>query len=112
MKPGRKPRNFGSRKNKPSRSARGNFPVVAVGASAGGLEAVTQLLSRVPAKSGIAIVLVQHLAPKHDSSLVALLSRVSKMPVSEVVKSTPVEANQVYVIPPGKDLIYDRRKRS
>ncbi len=86
------------------------FPVVAVGASAGGLEAVTQLLSRIPAKSGIAIVLIQHLAPKHDSSLVTLLSRVSKMPVSEVARTTAVEANHVYVIPPGKDLIYGGRK--
>ena len=110
MKPRRKPQYFRSRNGRGVRSVPAVFPVVAVGASAGGLEAVTQLLSRVPAKSGIAIVLVQHLAPKHDSSLVALLSRVSKMPVSEVVKSTPVEANQVYVIPPGKDLIYDRRK--
>jgi two-component system CheB/CheR fusion protein len=86
------------------------FPVVAVGASAGGLEAVTQLLSRIPAKSGIAIVLVQHLAPKHDSSLVTLLSRVSKITVSEVSRATAVEANHVYVIPPGKDLIYGGRK--
>jgi two-component system, chemotaxis family, CheB/CheR fusion protein len=82
--------------------------VVAVGASAGGLEAVTQLLSSIPAKSGIAIVLVQHLAAKQDSSLVSLLSRVSKLPVSEVAKATAVEANHVYVIPPGKDLIYER----
>ena len=88
--------------------ARGTFPVVAVGASAGGLEAVTQLLSHLPAKGGIAIVLVQHLAAKHESSLVTLLTRVSKMPVSEVAKTTPIEANHVYVIPPGKDLVYAR----
>ena len=71
---------------------------------------MTQLLSRIPAKSGIAIVLIQHLAPKHDSSLVTLLSRVSKMPVSEVAKATPVEANHLYVIPPGKDLVCGRRR--
>ncbi len=110
MKPRRGPRHSRVRKKKPILSARGMFPVVAVGASAGGLEAVTQLLSRIPAKSGIAIVLVQHLAPKHDSSLVALLSRVSELPVSEVAKATVVEANHVYVIPPGKDLIYGSRK--
>lgn len=96
-------------KRKPAYAARGIFPVVAVGASAGGLEAVTQLLARIPAKSGIAIVLVQHLAPSHDSSLVTLLSRVSKMPVSEISRATPVEVNHVYVIPPGKDLIYARQ---
>jgi two-component system CheB/CheR fusion protein len=110
MKPSRRPRHARSRKRLSIRSARGMFPVVAVGASAGGLEAVTQLLSHIPAKSGIAIVLVQHLAPKHDSSLVTLLSRVSKMPVSEVARTTFVEANHVYVIPPGKDLIYGNRK--
>jgi two-component system CheB/CheR fusion protein len=110
MKAKHRLRHARSRKRRPIRSARGMFPVVAVGASAGGLEAVTQLLSRIPAKSGIAIVLVQHLAAKHDSSLVTLLSRVSKMPVSEVVKATLVEANHVYVIPPGRDLIYGGRK--
>jgi len=110
MKPRRKRRDFRSRNGRAVRSGPSVFPVVAVGASAGGLEAVSQLLSCVPAKSGIAIVLVQHLAPKHDSSLVTLLSRVSKMPVSEVAKATWVEANHVYVIPPGKDLIYERRK--
>ncbi len=110
MKPKRRPKRSGSRKRKPVLSARAMFPVVAVGASAGGLEATTQLLSRLPAKSGIAIVIVQHLAPKHDSSLVTLLSRISKMRVSEVAKATPVEANHVYVIPPGRDLIYGRWK--
>jgi two-component system, chemotaxis family, CheB/CheR fusion protein len=109
MKPRRRPRHSRARKRQGLLSARATFPVVAVGASAGGLEATSQLLSHIPAKSGIAIVLVQHLAPKHDSSLVTLLSRVSKLPVSEVAKTTPVEANHVYVIPPGRDLIYARR---
>jgi two-component system, chemotaxis family, CheB/CheR fusion protein len=97
------------KKKKRTHSGQAIFPVVAIGASAGGLEAVSQLLSHIPAKSGIAIVLVQHLAAKHDSSLVALLSRVSKMPVSEIARTTPVEANHVYVIPPGRDLVYTRR---
>src|SRR5277367_353520 len=110
MKPRRISQHVRSGRKNRVRSARAMFPVVAVGASAGGLEAVTQLLSRIPAKSGIAIVLIQHLAPKHDSSLVTLLSRVSKMPVSEVARTTAVEANHVYVIPPGKDLIYGGRK--
>ncbi len=109
MKPRRRLRRSRSRKGHGVLSNDGVFPVVAVGASAGGLEAVTQLLSHISAKCGIAIVLVQHLAPKHDSSLVTLLSRVSKMPVSEVTKTTQVEANHVYVIPPGKDLIYGHR---
>ncbi len=110
MKPRRRPLRThpGKRKQKAARAGLAVFPVVAVGASAGGLEAVTQLLSSIPAKSGIAIVLLQHLAAKQDSSLVSLLSRVSKIPVSEVAKTTAVEANHVYVIPPGKDLIYER----
>ncbi len=108
MRARRRPRRTPVRKRKSIVLARGTFPVVAVGASAGGLEAVTQLLTRIPAKGGIAIVLVQHLAPKHESSLVALLSRVSKMPVSEVSKTTPLEANHVYVMPPGKDIAYAR----
>ena len=106
MKATRRPRRTPAPRRKFIVPARGTFPVVAVGASAGGLEAVTQLLSHIPAKGGIAIVLVQHLAPKHESSLVTLLTRASKMPVSEVAKTTPVEANHVYVIPPGKDLVY------
>jgi two-component system, chemotaxis family, CheB/CheR fusion protein len=110
MKSTRKSGRFQSRKRRTGRATPAVFPVVAVGASAGGLEAVSQLLSHLPAESGIAVVLVQHLAPKHDSSLTMLLSRVSKIPVSEVVKATTVQANHVYVIPPGKDLVYDRRR--
>jgi signal transduction histidine kinase len=110
MKPRRRPLRIypGKRKQKAARAGRAVFPVVAVGASAGGLEAVTQLLSSIPAKSGIAIVLVQHLAAKHESSLVTLLSRVSRMPVSEIGRATRVEVNHVYVIPPGRELIYAR----
>ncbi|HKV04164.1 MAG TPA: chemotaxis protein CheB [Candidatus Acidoferrales bacterium] len=89
-------------------SARSSFPVVAIGASAGGLDAVTQLVSRIPANSGIALVLVQHLSANHESSLVPLLSRVSKLAVSEVTSGLAVKANCMYVIPPGMDLVYSR----
>src|SRR5258708_5928326 len=60
------------------------FPVVGIGASAGGLEAFTKLLQTVPADTGMAFVLIQHLDPKHESILASLLSRASKMPVHEV----------------------------
>jgi two-component system, chemotaxis family, CheB/CheR fusion protein len=78
--------------------------VVGVGASAGGLEAFEQLLKALPADSGMAFVLVQHLAPKHESILSELLGRATKMPVVEVTEGKEVEPNHVYVIPPNKDM--------
>jgi two-component system CheB/CheR fusion protein len=78
--------------------------VVGVGASAGGLEAFTELLSHLPGDTGMAFVLIQHLDPKHESHLAELLSRASKMPVSEVNRETGVEPNHVYVISPGRNL--------
>ena len=79
-------------------------PIVGVGASAGGLEAFTELLSHLPDDTGMAFVLIQHLDPSHDSHLTELLSKESKMPVSEVKGETRVEANHVYVIPPRCNL--------
>ena len=78
--------------------------IVGVGASAGGLEAFTELLSHLPDDTGMAFVLIQHLDPRHDSHLTELLSRGSKMPVSEVTGETRVEANHIYVIPPRSNL--------
>src|SRR5262245_3381826 len=73
--------------------------IVGVGASAGGLEAFTQLLHGLPDDAGLAVVFVQHLAPQHDSALVPLLSGQTKMPVIQVTEGLRVEANRVYVIP-------------
>ena len=78
--------------------------VVCIGASAGGLEAFTELLSHLPDDTGMAFVLIQHLDPKHDSHLTELLFKVSKMPVSEVKDETSARANHVYVIPPQCNL--------
>ena len=81
------------------------FPtVVGVGASAGGLEAFTELLSHLPADTDMAFVLIQHLDPKHKSHLTELLFKASKMPVAEVKGETRAEANHVYVIPPERNL--------
>ncbi len=80
------------------------FPIVGIGASAGGLEAFTLLLERLPADLGMAFVLVQHLDPTHESQLTEILSRKSSMPVREVRGPTPVEADHVYIIPPGMNL--------
>src|SRR5258707_14602741 len=76
-----------------------SFPIVGIGASAGGLEAFTKLLQKLPADTGMALVLIQHLDPKHESILTALLSRSTRMPVREVSNRMPVEPNHVYVIP-------------
>lgn len=77
------------------------FPVVGIGASAGGLEAFTRVLQCLSAETGMAFILVQHLAPQHPSALASLLSRATAMPVTEVRDGIPVEPNHVYVIPPN-----------
>jgi two-component system CheB/CheR fusion protein len=77
------------------------FPVVGIGASAGGIEAFTQLLSHLPIDTGMAFVLVQHLAPHQESMLSVILSRITRMPVTEVRDGMRVEPNHVYVIPPN-----------
>lgn len=76
-----------------------------MGASAGGLEAFTQLLNALPADTGMAFVLVQHLAPTHASALAEILSRATTMPVMEVQNQPEVEPNHVYVIPPDRDMV-------
>ena len=88
----------------------GSFPVVGIGASAGGLEAATQLLKNLPQSPGLAFVLVQHLDPTHESALAALLSRVTSMPVSVARNNLRLEPNHVYVIPPNKILALKERR--
>ncbi len=78
--------------------------VVGIGASAGGLEAFTELLNHLADDTGMAFVLIQHLDPKHESHLTELLLKATKMPVSEVSGETRIEANHVYVIPPQCNL--------
>src|SRR5262245_15040350 len=75
--------------------------VVGVGASAGGLEAFSQLLRALPDDSDLVIVFVQHLAPQHDSALPVLLSGQTSMPVIQVIEGMRVQPNHVYVIPPN-----------
>ncbi|HEY5924144.1 MAG TPA: chemotaxis protein CheB, partial [Kofleriaceae bacterium] len=80
------------------------FPIVGIGASAGGLEALEQFLARVPDRCGAAFVIVQHLDPTHQGMLVELLQRVTSLRVREAADGTRVEPDRVYVIPPGKDM--------
>ncbi len=84
----------------PEESAR-LFPVVGIGASAGGLEAFTEFLRALPAKTGMAFVYIQHLDPTHTSLLANLLARETLMPVLEASDNTRVEPDHVYVIVPN-----------
>jgi len=80
------------------------FPVVGIGASAGGLEAIEQLLRSVPERSGMAFVVVQHLDPTYRGMLAELLQRNTPMPVVQAKDRMAVEPDHVYVIPPNKDM--------
>lgn len=81
-----------------------SFPIVGIGASTGGLEAFTQLLTHLPAQSGMAFVLIQHLEPKHDNHLAGILSKITAMPVEEAKDGMAVVPNHVYVIPPNANM--------
>ncbi|HVS11793.1 MAG TPA: chemotaxis protein CheB [Planctomycetota bacterium] len=85
--------------------------VVGVGASAGGLEAFSDLLQALPERPGFALVLVQHLAPAHTSSLPELLSRQTSLPVVQAKDGMRVEVDHVYVIPPNAQLELGERLR-
>src|SRR6266571_9038713 len=85
-----------------------SFPVVGIGASAGGYEAYTKFLEKLPLDTGMAFVLVQHLDPTHESKLSELLSRATRLPVIEVKHAVTVAPNHVYVISPNKNLVIKR----
>jgi two-component system CheB/CheR fusion protein len=80
------------------------FPIVGIGASAGGLEALERFLLHVPPDSGMAFVLIQHLDPTHKGIMPELLQRDTGMKVVQVRDRTKVQPNCVYVIPPNKDM--------
>ncbi len=80
------------------------FPVVGIGASAGGLEAFEQLFGGLPPDTGMAFVLVQHLSPPHRSILPEIIQRFTSMTVAQVTDGVLIQPNCVYVIPPGTDL--------
>jgi len=82
-------------------------PVVGIGASAGGLKALEHLLQALPADSGKAFVVIQHLAPKRPTLLAELIGRCTTMPVLEARPSVTIRPNHVYVIPPGHDLVLE-----
>lgn len=84
------------------------FPVVGIGASAGGLEAFTQLLNSLPTNTGMAFVMIQHMAPEQESVLSLILSKETEMPVHEAQDGMAVAPNQVYVIPPNVSMTIER----
>ena len=89
-----------------SQSAPSGFPglIVGIGASAGGLAAFKSFLTHMPADSGMAFVLVQHLDPQSPSLLVELLRSQTKMPVAEAKEGISIAGNHIYVIPPDATL--------
>ncbi len=84
------------------------FPIVGIGASAGGLAAFEAFFSGMPAviDPNMAFVLVQHLAPDHKSILTSLIQRFTRMQVSDVRDGMKVQPNCAYIIPPGKDMAF------
>ncbi len=87
-----------------STTDRRSFPVVGIGASAGGLEPLEEFFRRMPIPNGMAFVIVQHLDPTHEGIMPELLQRATSMKVVQVRNRTSVEPNHVYVIPPNKDM--------
>ena len=88
----------------PASPAKTSFPIVGIGASAGGLEALEQFLAKVPEGSGMAFVIVQHLDPTRKGIMPQLLQRATGMKVVQVKDRTEVQPDCVYVIPPNKDM--------
>ncbi|HBM09659.1 MAG TPA: chemotaxis protein, partial [Pseudomonas sp.] len=80
------------------------FPVVGIGASAGGLKALLTFFENMPNDCGMAFAVVMHLSPKHESNADKILQNVTKMPVLQITEPTAIERNRVYVIPPAMDL--------
>lgn len=84
------------------------FPIVGVGASAGGLEVFSELLKPLPVDTGMAIVLVKHLDPKHGSGLSEILTRTTQIPIAEVTDGTVAEPNHIYVIPANTEMVIEK----
>ena len=88
--------------NQEEGSANHVVPIVGIGASAGGVDALRRLLFNVHPGCGMALVIVQHLDPDHDSALAEILARATVLPVTTVENNGPAESEHVYVIPPTR----------
>ena len=83
--------------------------IVAIGASAGGLETLEVFFHKMPTDSGMAFVIIQHLSPRHKSIMASLLAKHTRMAVCEIEDTTPVEPNCVYLNPPNKNVaVFDQ----
>jgi len=96
-----KPLNGKSANGKASES---EFLIAGMGASAGGIQAFQEFFQNLPAKSGIAFVVILHLSPDHDSNLAQVLQASTKMPVRQVTEKIKIEPDHVYVVPPNQHL--------
>ena len=92
----------GPKKTKSSVTSSNDFPVIGVGASAGGLEAFKRFIKAIPPSSGMAFILVQHLEPNHESLLAEILQKSTSIPVQEVTDNVHVEPDHIYIIPSNK----------
>jgi len=82
-----------------------NFPVVGIGASAGGLDAFRKLIQAIPKDSGMAYVIVQHLSPDHPSNLPDILSKTAQIPVHEIINDINLAPDHIYIIPENNNLV-------
>ena len=87
-----------------------NYHIVGIGASAGGLEALENFFINMPVDSGLAFVVVQHLSPDYKSLMVELLGKRTQIPVNRVSDGMSVEPNNIYIIPPKKNITIFHRK--
>ena len=93
-----------SKQTEKIKSATGSFPIVGLGASAGGLEALEQFFMNMPKDSGMAFVVIQHLDPTHAGIMPELLQRTTVMKVIQVTDNLKAKPNHVYVLPPNKSM--------
>jgi two-component system CheB/CheR fusion protein len=93
----------------PSAKTRNSFPLVGIGASAGGFESISTLLKNLRPDTGLAFVIIQHLGPESHSRLANLLVKTTSMPVFEIRDGVPVEPNHVYVLTPNFDVVLEKR---
>jgi two-component system CheB/CheR fusion protein len=108
----RKPSVKSNTSSKKSVRKKTKVPLVAIGASAGGLEAVNELLHNLPIDTGLSFIYVQHLSPDHESSLPLLLSKTTKMKVMEVTNMLKILPDHIYVCTPNKEIrLFDGRIR-
>src|SRR5689334_2084894 len=87
-----------------------DFRIVAVGASAGGLESLERLFTHLPTDTGMAFIVLQHLSPDFKSLMDELLSRRTRMAICQAVSDTLVQPNTVYLLPPMKEMIIRQRR--